>query len=438
MIWISVRTRLLLLILLAILPALGLALYAGMQHHRMAADRAQQEALRLARIASNDHEQLIRRARQLLRVLSMLPSVRAHDAHACYAFFADLLKQYPQYANFGVVRANGDVTCSGLPLSGPTNLADRSYIRRAIETRDFAVGDYQIGRITGTATVNFGYPLLDSAGGVQAVIFAALDLARLSQLVAARLPKDARLVVIDRNGIILVRHPDPERLVGQSVSRSPIGTAVLAQGEGTIEAPGLTGVLRLYGFAAVRNTRHEPDLHVWVGIPSSTAYAEADRLLAGNLMTLGLVGVLALAAAWVYADRFILRGVKALMDGTERLKAGDLTARVELAGHGELHSLAARFNEMAESLRTASDQVAAHVGELEHRAQELNLLREIDLMILAETPLQDLLAKAVGAFASLAGSQTCVLVTADPESGELTPVANWGPDPRRFGNTLRS
>ena len=81
--WASVRARLLLLILMAILPALGLALYTGLEHRQIAAVQAQQEALRLTRIASNDHEGLIEGARQLLVALSSLPAVRTRDTSSC-------------------------------------------------------------------------------------------------------------------------------------------------------------------------------------------------------------------------------------------------------------------------------------------------------------------------------------------------------------------
>jgi PAS domain S-box-containing protein len=440
-VWTSVRARLVLLVLLAILPALGLAFYTGLQHRRMAAAKAQQAALRLVRIAAADYEQLIQQAHQLLLVLSRLPSVTGHDAQACSAFLGNLLKKYSEYANLGVVDTASDIVCSGQPLSGPTNLADRTYIRRTIETLDFAVGDYEIGRMTGKATINFGYPLLDRAGDLQAVVFAMLDLAWLNRLVVeVRLPPGSTLTAIDRTGSIVVRHPDPETWVGRPAPELPVTKFMLAGGEGTIEASGMDGVARLYGFTSLRSAAGGPVLYVRVGIPTSTAYAEADRLLARNLMTLGLVGALALAAAWMYGNRFILRGVLALASGTERLKAGDLTARVEVTGRDELSILAAKFNEMADRLQAASDQVAAHVRELEHRTHELNLLWGIDRMILVGTPLQDLLTKAVETFARLAGSQTCVLVTADPESGELTAVANWGPDPeaiRKFVATMR-
>lgn len=85
-------------------------------------------------------------------------------------------------------------------------------------------------------------------------------------------------------------------------------------------------------------------------------------------------------------------------------------------------------------------RLATQVKELERCQRELNLLREIDQKLLAGVALPDLLQAAVGAFARLAEAQSCVLVTADPESGLLKPVASAGPDlevVRRYYADLR-
>ena len=160
----SLRARLLWLVLMAILPAMGLVLYTGLEQRREAAAQAKDEALRLVRVASANQAQLIEGARQLLIALAELPEVRGGDPAACHALFNALLNQYSLYANLGVADPNGDVWCSAVPLTGRVNISDRVYFRRAQKTHGFAVGDYQIGRITGKATVNFGYPALDAWG----------------------------------------------------------------------------------------------------------------------------------------------------------------------------------------------------------------------------------------------------------------------------------
>jgi len=52
----SLRVRLILLVLLAVIPALGLILYTGLEQRRLATEEIQETALRLARLVSNRPE----------------------------------------------------------------------------------------------------------------------------------------------------------------------------------------------------------------------------------------------------------------------------------------------------------------------------------------------------------------------------------------------
>src|ERR671933_6870 len=247
----SLRVRLLLLVLLAVLPALGLILYGAAEQRRQAADTVQAEGLRLARLAAGDQEDLNESSRQLLIILARLPAVRDRDAAACSALFAELLRLYPRYANLGVAGADGEIFCSALPLGGPVNVADRSYFQRALQTRDFAIGDYQIGRISNRAAVNVGFPILDEVGRVRAVVFAALDLGWLNLLAArAQLPPGSTLTVVDRDGVVLVRLPDPEGLVGRAPPAAPPVKPMRGRrASGPPDPPGLAGAPRLSAFA---------------------------------------------------------------------------------------------------------------------------------------------------------------------------------------------
>jgi signal transduction histidine kinase len=353
------RVRLMLLVLLATAPALGLTLYTYVEERRAATALGEESALRLARLASDNQERLIDGTRHLLIALAQLPQVRPDKVTECGALFARLLQRYPLYSNLGAIAPDGMIYCSGLPMSGPVFAGDRSFFRRALETRDFALGDYQIGRITGKATVNFGYPVVDEAGRVPAVLFAALDLAWLAQYAAqAKLPQGAELSVIDGNGTVLVRYPDSGAWIGKSVPDAPIVKAILErQGEGTTRAVGVDGVPRLFAFTHLGNSNAGGMAYVSVGIPTAIAFAEADRTLTRNLTVLAMVAVLVAAAAWIGAELFILRPVNALVAATRRLSGGDLRARTGLPrGPGELNQLARAFDEMAESLEQAEER----------------------------------------------------------------------------------
>ena len=131
-----------------------------------------------------------------------------------------LFADYPRYANLGVIKTNGDVAASALPLTNTVNLADRSFFQRALATRDLSIGDYQVGRITGKPSFNLGYPVFDPSGQVQAVVFAALDLDWVNgsdYALQMQLPQGATWTKIDGKGTILVRYPAPEKwLVGRT------------------------------------------------------------------------------------------------------------------------------------------------------------------------------------------------------------------------------
>jgi signal transduction histidine kinase len=380
----SLRIQFWLLIGLTLMPALGLMLYTASEQRRRAAVEVQDQALRLAQLASGDQERLIESTRQFLALLTQIPEVYAGDSQVCGAFLADLLKGQPLYVNLGRIALNGDLVCSALPIDEPVNVADRLYFRAAIEQRDFAVGEFQIGRVTRQATLNFGAPIFDAANRIQAVVVAALDLSWLNRRTAeARLPDGATVLVIDRGGHILARYPNPEVWVGRSGADDPLFHAMQAHGEGTAELPGLDGLPRLFAFTTLGSA--EGAGYVSIGMPLHVAYGPANRALIRNLIGLALAGALALTAAWIGGDVFILRRVQALVQATKRLSTGDLASRTGLQyGSGELGQLAAAFDDMAEALqqheaqRRQEEELRRQNAELEEqnrRVQEVNRLK---------------------------------------------------------------
>ena len=60
------RVRLILLVLFAVLPALGVVIYTAIEQRREGLNNARVEAMRLVRMAAHNHDQSIESARQLL------------------------------------------------------------------------------------------------------------------------------------------------------------------------------------------------------------------------------------------------------------------------------------------------------------------------------------------------------------------------------------
>ena len=243
----SLRYSLLLLVLLAVLPALGLILSTAWEQRRQAVVGAEEDALRLARLAANDHERLIEGARSLLTGLAQLSDVQMHNSTACSALFAEVQRRFPLYTNVGAIRPDGHVFCAARTPQGRANVADQLFFQRALATREFTVSGYRPDRTTGKPVLTLSYPAVDRAGAVWAVVFAELDLGWMAQLSEkAQLPRGSVITVVDTAGHVLAHYPDPEGWTGKSVPDWPIVRAIQReQGEGRLQAPGLAGTPRL-------------------------------------------------------------------------------------------------------------------------------------------------------------------------------------------------
>lgn len=352
----SLRTKLILLVLIAIIPALIITLYSGLEQRKHARLIAFDKALDLSKEISKDHQQLIETARQILFTLSQMSQISEHNTSEYSKIFINLLKQTQGYTSFAAVKPNGDVFTSAHPLDRPINFADRPWFKRVVKTKSFVIGEYLIGRITGKPTIILAYPVLDSMGHLKSIFITGLDLEWLNLLIAeSNLPKESSLSVIDSNGTILLRYPNPEKFVGKSMPETSIVKTILAKKEGVEEAVGLEGVPRLFGFTSLG--KGVESVHVSVGIPQKIAFQESNRIFARNLIFIGLIGILALVAAWFIGGLFVLQPVNRLLKVTNRLADGDLTVRSgPIYGSGEISQLASAFDQMAESLQFREEE----------------------------------------------------------------------------------
>ena len=145
----SLRVRLLLLVLVAVIPAWGVIAYSASEQRRTAIAEIQRNVSRLAEFSAREEEQVLQGTRQILIALANFVQKADENPSECSAFCADLLTQFRRYANLGAIKPNGDIFCSAVMFQKPTNAADQSWFRQAVESNDFVIGDYHVGRITG-------------------------------------------------------------------------------------------------------------------------------------------------------------------------------------------------------------------------------------------------------------------------------------------------
>src|SRR6185503_8646930 len=148
-----------------------------------------------------------------VEALARLPVVHGDDASAQRALFARVLAEVPLYANAGLIAPDGHVLASALAFDPTTNLSDRDYFRRALTSDRPSLGRCQFGRISKEPSINMARAVVDASGAAVGVVYVAIRLDWLPRFAAqAKLPADAAITLLDDEGVVIARFPDPEGL----------------------------------------------------------------------------------------------------------------------------------------------------------------------------------------------------------------------------------
>ena len=353
----SLRARLNLLVLLAIIPLAALLVYTNVDERRRDIETAKNDALIGLQSVKIDLGLRVEEARELLLTLAQVSEVRSSDPTACAARLQELHKWYPDYSEFGLAGPNGDIVCSSRSASTNTNQKGTAWFQHALMERAFSIGDYQLEPETGKPSLTFSLPVLDDLGKAQGVVYAVTRISALREPAAETLySSQADLLVLDRHGTILDRQPQPENWAGKTLTQTPLIQAILTQQNGIVEMNGIDGIERLYAFAPVGNSTGT-GLYVCTGILTEIVFDEANKTLLLNLLALIPITALALVTASFFANVLILRHVNGLRETAQRLRRGDLSARSQAISQTiELDELALTFNEMAAALEQRETQ----------------------------------------------------------------------------------
>lgn len=377
----SLRLRLFLLVLLAILPALFLVVYTAVETRNDAKLEAIKAGQRLVGLAAANHKQHIEATRQLLQTIAQLKEVRPNQAAACQTLLTNLLAINPVYAGIVAIAPDGRPFARAQPPGSHDgdnlDYSAQVWFREARDNLKFVVGDYRVDTAGRSAALDLAQPVRDAeTGQLIAIIAVSIDLAWVTGMAGKLdLAHGSTLTVVDRTGTVLVRYSIPEshqNWVGTRLDHHRRGTRVRQSTDLSWVGAGLDGVERLYTATPLSRTGGLADALVIVGVPVEVAYAQANRMLAQNLLFLGLVAVMALGAAWIGGDLLVLRHLRALVAAARQMSAGDLRTRSGVPhGPGEVGELARSFDDMATALEQRVRDLQRTEGELKSLNEEL-------------------------------------------------------------------
>lgn len=382
----SIRFRLAMLVLLAVVPMLVLVWYGASTERHRTLTFARDQMASIALFTAEQQNDIVQEAENLLRVLVRVPAVGGPSPSQCHELLQAVADDHPRIEVLTITDTAGQAICNSRDERPNYSVADRTYYRELMvaDPPDMAVSELVWGRGANRPVIVVAVPL---PGLTQAGLPAGLALASLSLDWFSRLTRplptagEQSIIIVDgRDGSILATNSrSPAATAGGGLSAPALTAAIQAAPfGGIVDAPNPAGVESVFGFARVPGTRGH--IIVAVGVAREMILQAADRQLHLE-MALGLVAAIAaVAMAYGAAQVWLLRPTDAIIEAVRRFGHGmrpDRIATGQIAIR-ELRSLATTINVMVDEIEQRdldlkSIHAALATSEQHHRALAENV-----------------------------------------------------------------
>ncbi len=273
-------------------------------------------------------------------------------------------------------------------------------------------------------------PIERFAGDVIGVLQAEVNLKYIGDVVSAiKVGKSGYAYLVTRSGD-LVAHPDISLVLQRRnmAALSQVRAAFSDQAKsGAVVGKNLQGVDVFSSHAVVPGL----DWAVFIERPVNEAY---EPLYASifRTSTLLLVGLGLALLSSLFVARRIVRPLRTLGDGAERIGGGDLDHRLDIKTGDELQAVAEEFNKMTERLQESyanlEQKVEERTRELTESLEQQTATSEI-LGVIASSPtdVQPVLETIAANAARVTGADDAVIYRVD--GNHLRRAAKFGPIP---------
>ena len=363
------QQRLLVLLVVALVPVFGYVAALAFVQQRESLKQARLDVQAISSLTALGVERTVEGAHQLLNAITSGPFVReAGDKAQCHELLRNIGKNHQFYTNLVVLELNGNLLCDALGTTGMVNLADRLAFEDALRTRSFAMGEYQVGRITGKPAIHFAMPILDDKQLPIGASMLALDLIYLQAGLKTPAHADARVSVTDRYGTVLASDGLHDTAVGARLPDPALYSAMRALPGAAFEAPDTKGDMRIYSVSAIRNDDTNA-IFVVASVGCDAVTAPVQRQLLIGFLLLLLVTLSGLLVARAIATRTLvvpaqrlLKDIQALVrDGSD----GPEGARKAPKNVDELAALTSAFHRAAALLKARDTERERDHAELQ-------------------------------------------------------------------------
>ncbi|WP_191602344.1 EAL domain-containing protein [Marinomonas algicola] len=168
--------RIVIVVILCVAPSLFLAVFNAYSSYDSLLNQLNQNAERFAEQLTQQHVTKIEEGKEILSAISLFPEVKNPLYSGCQAVVRRHVQLFSVFSNIGIPLRNGDLYCNATPISGSVNVADRPYIKKAIQTKSVSVSNLLLDRTQGEYSINMAHPILNNHGEVTALVVGVMPL----------------------------------------------------------------------------------------------------------------------------------------------------------------------------------------------------------------------------------------------------------------------
>ena len=369
----SLRTKLVILVILVFLPVLGLAGWQAAGELGAAERQRGESVTTAAELAVSRHSILIESTRRLLVAAcsdddvskSASPEATQSDLTGCEVYLTRVLKAFPaQYSSALVTDDKGIARCSSAVTVIGMGFSDREIFRQVRDTKEFSLGTQIASRITALSVIPAAMPILRN-GEFAGMCAVGISLDNLADAVLPVRPnRGIGVSLVDRSGASIGGAAGMVRAL-------PVATRIAAAimgGQTTFRDYGQDG------------TRYSFSIRPLAGnaIFAVAASPVTDELLllarAGDGLALVMLAlVMTLVAVWFGADRWCIRPLRYIRDFADKVargEPGDFGPRRPWTP--ELASVGEGVTAMAEAIASREAELRAGLEQRDHMLREIH------------------------------------------------------------------
>ena len=353
----SVQRILFFIVLLAILPALAVIVFFGIDNRASLAEISTSKSLsELAAFAGN-RSTVTQATKTVLEAIAQMNSIKHERGPNATRQLADLVSINNSFATIRMITPEGRVLVSTSGTEVNTSMAGAFFYQEAMRTGQFTIGRQQPDPVTGQKVFPFVLPVYsdEKTGQLDFLLVGdvVVDTNILRQAVTF-LPEGSVVHVLDGTGETSYAYP-PE--YAPSMLRSEFRRGIWNQISECLEPSGYVsqndqnGVEYLVAYQKIALPKSAPYMVVTISNTRKNIFAKADADLVRNLFLLAFATATALLITYLIGNRTITHPVGRLVQTAKQIANGNLSARSQLTKvQGEMGELANAFDEMASSL----------------------------------------------------------------------------------------